>query len=227
LDIRSIIKNIPVFAGLRDEIINKIIEYGSTTTYYKNQMIIKEGEESVDFCVVLEGSVRVSSITRDQREFIFTFINEGEHFGEISLMDGFPSTANVIAAEECRIYKIHRNEFYDLLSKFPEITFKMLTTVNKRLREADQKIKNLTLNDAEEKVAATIIELAEKYGEKGIEGSLRIKKLPQQRIMAKMAGVARETISRQLHYFMENKFIKVQSSSMSIFNYKKFRKKYD
>ena len=221
----SIIKSIPIFSNLSDEIINNIIKYGSTRTYQMNEIILLEGEVNTDFYIILSGRVKVSNISPDQKEYILTFINEGDHFGEISLMDGYPSTANIIAAGECRIFKIHSNEFYDLLNKYPDIPINMLKTVNERIREADAKIKTLTISTAEEKVASMLIDLAEKYG-KEINGSVKIRNFPLQRTMANMAGVARETISRQMHQFMEKNMIKIDNKTIRIPDYNNFKKMY-
>ena len=80
MELNEILKNIPVFSNLNDEIISNIIKYGTTRIYQKDEIILVEGKVNTDFFVIISGRVRVSNMSPDQKEYIITFINEGEHF---------------------------------------------------------------------------------------------------------------------------------------------------
>jgi len=110
----------------------------------------------------------------------------------------------------------------NLLNEYPEISVALLRELTKRLRDADLKIKALSLKDAEGKVATVVLQLADDIG-KIKQGIVEIEKLPLQQDLANMAGTSRETISRTLHSFVKKGLIELEGSSLKILNYEKFK----
>lgn len=64
----------------------------------------------------------------------------GTFIGEMSLIDGEPRSATVIASEECRLLVMHRRDFMSLLDRVPGVERKLLVELARRLREADSRI---------------------------------------------------------------------------------------
>jgi CRP-like cAMP-binding protein len=140
----------------------------------------------------------------------------------MSILDGLNRSATVVALEDTELFIIQRKEFLDLLNKHPEITIALLSELTQRLRNADMKIKALSLKDAEGKVATVILQLADDIG-KIKQGTVEIDKLPLQQDLANMAGTSRETISRTLHSFAKKGMVELEGSKLKIIDYEKFR----
>jgi CRP-like cAMP-binding protein len=213
---------VPIFSDLPEEVIEQIVLVGNKKTYSKDSVILVEEEVGTALFVIIKGKVKVSRSSSDGREVILTILSDSDFFGEMSILDGLNRSATVVALEDTELFIIQRKEFLDLLNKHPEITIALLSELTQRLRNADMKIKALSLKDAEGKVATVILQLADDIG-KIKQGTVEIEKLPLQQDLANMAGTSRETISRTLHSFAKKGMVELEGSKLKIIDYEKFR----
>lgn len=213
---------VPIFSDLPEEVIKQVVLVGNKKTYSKDSVILVEEEVGTALFVIIKGKVKVSRSSSDGREVILTILSDSDFFGEMSILDGLNRSATVVALEDTELFIIQRKEFLDLLNKHPEITIALLSQLTQRLRNADMKIKALSLKDAEGKVATVILQLADDIG-KIKQGTVEIDKLPLQQDLANMAGTSRETISRTLHSFAKKGMIELEGSKLKIIDYEKFR----
>lgn len=213
---------VPIFSDLPEEVIKQVALVGNKKTYSKDSVILVEEEVGTALFVIIKGKVKVSRSSSDGREVILSILSDSDFFGEMSILDGLNRSATVVALEDTELFIIQRKEFLDLLNKHPEITIALLSELTQRLRNADMKIKALSLKDAEGKVATVILQLADDIG-KIKQGTVEIDKLPLQQDLANMAGTSRETISRTLHSFAKKGMVELEGSKLKIIDYEKFR----
>lgn len=213
---------VPIFSDLPDEVIEQVLLVGNKKTYTKESVILVEEEVGTALFVITKGKVKVSRTSTDGREVILSILSDSDFFGEMSILDGLNRSATVVALEDTELFIIQRKEFLDLLNKHPEISIALLSELTQRLRNADMKIKALSLKDAEGKVATVILQLADDIG-KIKHGIVEIEKLPLQQDLANMAGTSRETISRTLHSFARKGLVELDGSKLKILDYEKFR----
>ncbi len=217
---------VPIFAELDEATLAKITKLGVKTKFSKDNLILTENETGTAFFVIIKGKVKVSRVSDDNKEVILTILNDSDFFGEMAILDGMSRSANVTAMEDSELFIIQRSDFLDLLYSHPEVSAALLQELTKRLRNADMKIKSLSLKDAEGKVATVILQLADEFG-KIKQGKVEIEKLPYQHDMANMAGTSRETISRTLHSFAKKGLIELEGSKLRILNYEQFKELFD
>ncbi|MCZ7601472.1 MAG: Crp/Fnr family transcriptional regulator [Melioribacteraceae bacterium] len=213
---------VPIFSDLDEEVLEQVVQVGNKKTYAKDSVILVEEEVGTALFVIIKGKVKVSRSSNDGREVILSILSDSDFFGEMSILDGLNRSATVVATEDSELFIIQRKEFLDLLNKHPEITIALLSELTQRLRNADMKIKALSLKDAEGKVATVILQLADDIG-KIKHGTVEIEKLPLQQDLANMAGTSRETISRTLHSFARKGLVEIDGSKLKIIDYEKFR----
>jgi CRP-like cAMP-binding protein len=213
---------VPIFSELEKESIEKIEKIGSRKTYKKHDVILMEEEAGTALFVIIKGKVKVSRNSSDGREVILTILGDSDFFGEMAILDGLTRSATVTALDESELFLIQRNDFLNLLYEHPEVSVALLQELTTRLRNADMKIKALSLKDAEGKVATVILQLADDVG-KIKHGKVEIEKLPLQQDLANMAGTSRETISRTLHAFAKKGYVEMDGSKLRILDYEKFK----
>ncbi len=217
---------VPIFADLPSDTISKIEKIGVKKSYQKDEPILLEEDSGTALFVILSGKVKVSRSSNDGREVILAILGESDFFGEMAILDGLSRSANVIANEEAEVFLIQRNEFLKLLHIHPEISIILLQELTSRLRNADMKIKALSLKDAEGKVATVLLQMAE-YSGKIKNGVVEIDRLPIQQDLANMAGTSRETISRTLHSFAKRGFVELDGNTLRIINYEEFKESFE
>ncbi len=96
-------------------------------------VLARQGDPGREFYLIMDGSARVELSARRR-----TRLKPGDYFGEMSLLDGQPRSATVIAETPMRLLVIKRRDFSTLLREAPELTQSILTTLSRRLRQAEQ-----------------------------------------------------------------------------------------
>ncbi|MEN8193386.1 MAG: Crp/Fnr family transcriptional regulator [Bacteroidota bacterium] len=218
----TFLRYVPIFTDLPEESLQKIERIGRRKTYSKDEPILLEEDSGTALFVIISGKVKVSRSSSDGREVIITILGESDFFGEMAILDGLARSANVIATEKSDVFLIHRNDFLILLRNHTEVAITLLQELTTRLRNADMKIKALSLKDSEGKVATVLLQIAE-YAGVIRKGVVEIEKLPVQQDLANMAGTSRETISRTLHAFAKRGYIELDGVNLRILDFAKFK----
>ncbi|MFH1213820.1 MAG: Crp/Fnr family transcriptional regulator [Candidatus Neomarinimicrobiota bacterium] len=221
----NLLKNIPLFADLKDEIIQKISNLMQKRVYKKGNIILMEEEFGDTLFILNQGSVKITRLSDDGREVILSILGEGDFFGEMSIFDGENRSANVIALEDTDVLILKRGDFLDLLEKHPKIAIVLLQEMAMRLRRSDQQIEGLSLSDAENRIAMSLLRLAEDLGVIK-QGQVVIENLPYQQDIANMAGTSRETVSRMLTLLQRKGYVQKRGRKLIIANYDEFVKQF-
>lgn len=212
----QLLKNIPLFSELDDDDLQRIADLMVTKRYRKNNLIIFEEDLGRNMFIIKSGRVKISGISNEGGEAIFSILGEGEFFGELSIIDGLPRSATVTSMDDVELWVLNRGDFLEMLQKYPQIAITLLKELARRIRRSDLQIKSLSLKDARGRVGATLVRLAEDIGIiRG--GKVVIGELPLQRDLANIAGTSRETISRVIKKF-EDEGILVKVENSLVFN---------
>lgn len=209
---RKILRNVPLFYDLDDKDLERIANLMVVRNFNKDEMIIFEEDLGRTMFVIKKGRVKISGVSNEGDEAIFSIFAEGDFFGELSIIDGLPRSATATASEDVELWVLNRGDFLSLLETYPQVAVTLLKELAERLRRSDSQIKSLTLKDARGRVGSTLVRIAEDSGiVRG--GKVVIEGMPLQRDLASLAGTSRETISRVIKRFEdEGALIKVENS---------------
>jgi hypothetical protein len=131
----DMLAQVPLFAGLSRKHLRKIAEHADLTWFHKREPIVQLGQPGGTFYVILEGEARVVRGGRTVDR-----VTPGDFFGEISLLDGGPRTASVIAETPVTAIRIFKRSFDRVVAEEPAVASKILQVVARRLREAERSI---------------------------------------------------------------------------------------
>ncbi len=217
----ALLHTVPIFKDLSDKDVITMSEKMVTRSYNKGQIILLEEAMGETFFVIANGSVKITRLSDDGREVILAMLGEGDFFGEMSLLDGEGRSANVVALDDAKVFTLSRNDFLDILQKFPKIAISLLEELARRLRKSDQQIESLSLSDVEHRIGMTLVRLSEELG-KIKNGNVNIHNFPYQQDIANMAGTSRETVSRTLSLLEEKGLVTREGRTLTIFDYSAF-----
>ena len=222
----ELLQSVSIFWDLNKDELGHIADKMVAKHFENGNYIFLEDSEGEQCFFVLEGSVKVTRLSKDGREVILAMLNEGDFFGEMSLLDGESRSANVIALEKTKVLTLDRNDFIAVVNDYPQIAVQLLKELARRLRKSDRQIASLSLSDAEKRIALCIIRFAD---EQGViqNGKVSIPKTPIQQDIANMAGTSRETVSRALGLLEKEDLIERNGRELIILDYKKFIKEFD
>ena len=131
----ELLRNVPLFSGLSDRHLRAIARHTDEVTVKEGKVLARQGETGREFLVIVDGSARVE---RDGTTI--SRLGSGTFFGEMSLIDGQPRTASVVAETPVTLLVIPVRAFANLLDTVPGLQKKILVTLCQRLREADAAI---------------------------------------------------------------------------------------
>ncbi len=194
---QELLKRVPLFEGLTNDELAGLSQVAMLRVFPKDRVVILAEEQGDSLFVINNGKVKVSIVSEDGREVILTILGEGNFFGEMSLLDGNPRSANVTTMEETELLMVRRADFLRFIQNTPQVAIKLLSVLAQRLRKTDRKIEGLALSDVTGRITQTILQLAEEQGRPIPEGVL-IKNRPTHQDLANMSGTTRETVSRVL-----------------------------
>jgi CRP-like cAMP-binding protein len=132
-DVEAHIAEVDLFRALSKGQVKRLAAAAKEVTHPPGKAVSTEGQGGLAFHYILDGSATVSQDGRELRT-----LGPGDYFGEISLIDGQPRSASVVADGELRTLYIPREEFSSLLDQHPEISRALLMGLCARLRAVER-----------------------------------------------------------------------------------------
>ena len=140
----SRLREIYLFNTLSERALGEIAALAFTEEYRGGERIFSEGSRGDKFYLILNGAVRISKNIAGIGEEALAVLREGDYFGEMSLIDEAPRSADAIAEKRCVLSVITRADFENLLSNNKELAYELLwtfvRTLSARLRETNAKM---------------------------------------------------------------------------------------
>lgn len=192
------IGKVSVFASLDYEDMLEIAKRIQHRDYKKGDFLCHEGDRFSTLFIVNSGKVKLSKFNKEGKEQILNIISDGDIFGEYHLFtDSEPYNFSAIALTDVKICTLRKQDMDYLMQKYPNISYKVLQEVSKKLAGAENLAQNLSTINTDNKVTYVLKELAQKYGTVR-NNQVRLELPITREEMANYAGVTRETMSRKL-----------------------------
>lgn len=128
MDLRSV----KLFAGMSESDLKKIERQMREVTHTKGAQITIRGREGVGFMVILDGEAEVT--TPDGRNRV---LGPGDHFGDMALLDQGGRSSTIVATTDMVVAAIPEWHFKPFLMEYPEVAYRMLQTLSRRVRDAE------------------------------------------------------------------------------------------
>lgn len=219
----DLLKGVELFSELNEEQLGMIANLVIVKNFNRDETVVLEGDDSVQaLYLIATGSVQVYMTGIDGRETILSFLERGDFFGEMSLIDGEPRSASVRTVTDAKLLVIHRESFLSLLRKSPEIAMALMSELCKRLRKANKQIGSLSTMSVSGRVAGTLLNLMQERGVRihTDNGNMVtvIHNRPTQQQLADMSGTTRETVSRICSLLVRTNAIAMTGKDIVIFD---------
>ncbi|MCD4814373.1 cyclic nucleotide-binding domain-containing protein [bacterium] len=144
----SLLRTINIFEGLDDSELEKIFKLARIKLYQTGAMILEEGRLGGALHVIIKGKVKVTKRMEGKKDKLITTFGPQAIFGEMSLFDNLPYSANIIAMEETRCMVIQKESFDKMLKQDLELAYKILTQIitilSQRLRNTNEELVAIT-----------------------------------------------------------------------------------
>lgn len=181
----------------------------------KKEKVFEEDENPKYLYFVVSGKIKMYKTNEQGKEFITEIYKPGDFFGHISMLDNTPYKESAMAIENSELAIIPREDFFQLLYSNNEVSLKFLKFMSNNYAKAEEKLINLAYNSARKRVAEALLYILKKYKEDGNEES--VFPVNRENISA-IAGIAPESVSRNLSDFKSEGLIEISVGKVKITN---------
>ncbi len=129
---KGIIEKVPLFQKAGEDLIKDIIMNLTPVVFSPGDCIVTAGEVGFDMYFISKGAVDVLSADESTH---YATLTSGHFFGEIALLLSTPRTATIKAREYCDLYRLDKEAFDQVLTRYPDFAAKMQELAEKRRAE--------------------------------------------------------------------------------------------
>lgn len=123
---------LPFFKGVDRTVLGEIADLFHTETFLAGQSVIREGDPGDKFYLIARGRVVVTKQTPEKENVRLAVLEDGDHFGEIALLDNVPRTATVTTLTPCVLLTLKRKTLVLILSHYPSVDAYVRQTLRER-----------------------------------------------------------------------------------------------
>ncbi len=200
---------IPILQGLRlfDSLpLARLAELSQTMTERKvdrREVVVKRGEANGGLGFLIEGRLQTVDFTLDGKEVGIDFVEVGDFFGELSIIDDQSAPEYVIAVAPSRIAMLDRERARELMFSTPAAAEAVARRLAMRMRRAARQRSVLALPSSFQRVCAQLGLLTEQRP----DGQAVIQLPPTHQEIAIMVNTSRETVTRTLQFLLGLKIV--------------------
>jgi CRP-like cAMP-binding protein len=171
---------------------------GTRRRYPDGACLFMEGDDAHDAVILLAGEAKAIVTALDGREVILDVLTAGGIVGEISAIDRRPRSATVMALGPVEVLSVSCDTFGAFLRQHPDVLHQLLVDVADRLRASDRRQLEYGTADALGRLCARLVELADRYGQTGSDGTVLIHSPLTQTELAAWTGLSRDAVVKSL-----------------------------
>ena len=217
------IKNCDLFSQVTAEDIAWLESHARMRRLKRGEPIYLPSQSADGVLLVASGRVKICHATPEGKQSIIDFVDAGEVFGELALLDSQQRDEYAETTEKTTIILIPKRELQALIHKYPRIVLGVTKLIGLRRQKVERRLKNLLFRSNRERVIHLLLELSEKYGEKHTNGiGLKIRLSHQE--MASVIGSTRETVTVVLGQLQSDGLIEIARRRIVIKNLQRLAK---
>jgi CRP-like cAMP-binding protein len=147
---------------------------------------------------LLEGRIKLITLSPDGKQAILGVIDKGEMFGELAVLAGGTREEFAETMSACRLLLIPAKVLRQLMAEFPTVSMEIVQLFGLRRQRIERRLRSLLFRSGRERLEALLMELAEQYGRQRQEGLVIDHRLTYQEL-ANYVGLTRETVTLLLN----------------------------
>ena len=193
------LQNIPLLVGVDAKVLGEMAVSLQFQTLERGSYAVQKGDAGEHLLFVLAGRLQAVDLTEDGREIGLSFLIPGDYFGELSIIDGLPRSASVVASEKSLIALLPRSIALALIHNNPLVSERMFKKMASSIRSAANYRSILGIPSAFQRVFA----LLNQFAKSAPGGLVVIERMPTQQEIAIMVNTSRETVSRAIQILLQ------------------------
>ena len=185
----------PTFETLGPEELARVADVAVPRRYEAGRVVFREGDASDTCYVVRRGHARAVREHADGRTITLANFGPGDIFGELAMFDDERRSATIETLDDLEAIAILGSDMRRLMREHPDIAVKLVVSLGRRLRAANERISSQSFQTVQSRVATVVMQLVREAQAEGA-GERDVLVTATQADVAKLAGSSRESASR-------------------------------
>ena len=219
----ELLRKIPLFRELPQQALESIARLARERVYEPQAVVVQQDEPSDGIYLINAGRLAVSVATGDGRVTTIGQMGPGEIIGEISLLDGGPRSATVVAISESRLVAIDREAFLMLVRNQPSISLALVSVLARRLRALTRWADDIVGLPVPARLAKRLIALVAESGQQTGPHRFRIGVKLSQTDLGTRVGATRESVNKHLRRWEQSRILEQESGHLVILDVERLR----
>lgn len=191
------IRNCSLFQRLTDQQLEFLEQRARLRKFPKGGFVYLPNDVADGTFLLAEGRVRIGSTTPEGKHCILGFVEPGEIFGELSIIDSTTREERAEAIVNSTVLLIPSEHIRHLMEESPQLSIGVSKLIGLRRKRIERRLRSLLFRNNRDRLTHLLLELAELYGQATTEGiELRIRLSHQD--LASIIGATRETVTTLL-----------------------------
>ena len=208
----DVLKSNQLFKGLGETELRIVAGLTTKKSVLKNTLVISEGDDSSAMYLIKEGKVKVTVNSEDGKELILSTLQQGDNFGELSLLDEHYRSANVSTLENCEFIVLHKADFFQLLRQNSSIAIGVIKFLCQRVRFVTEVAQSLALMD----VYGRLVKLLHDLSVPNENGKLVVAIPLTHQDIASRVGCGREMVTNILRGLKRGSYLTIENKIITI-----------
>lgn len=194
---RAVVKSLPLFDKMSDDDLDALLTRATSRRVAPGEAVFEQGRPATNFYLLLHGRLKVTQVTEDGQQIIVRVVHPGDLFGFARALQrtDYPGTA--IAAADSVTLCWATDLWPSFVEHNPRLAVSAMQTIGQRLEEAHTRIREMSTEEVERRVAHAVLRLTKTAGRKEGDG-IRIDFPISRQDIAEMTGTTLHTVSRIL-----------------------------
>lgn len=184
------------FAALAPEMQQRILDLGEQVSLLEGQCLFARGDAPDGVYCVLQGTVRISTVTEAGREMIVALLEPPHWFGEIALFDNALRTHDAWAVGDTSLLRLPQRKLEKMLARHPQDWLFFGRLLTQKLRAVFSAMEDIALTSPTARVARRLVNMTDGFGTLAAGSQRRI--TVSQEALGSMLSLSRQTINQSL-----------------------------
>ncbi|MBI2343593.1 MAG: Crp/Fnr family transcriptional regulator [Deltaproteobacteria bacterium] len=205
------------FCELSEKHLCELDRAKTTNRYHPHQVIFYEGNHPFGVYCVSSGKVKIYKSDLDGHQDIVRIAGPGDLLGYRCILAGEAYMATAETLDEAEICFLDRKTFLHIVETHPVTALKIMQSLAKDLREAEDHVSRVVHRSVRERLAELFLIFQTKYGvksERGVRLNLELTRAE----WAELIGTTQESVIRLMSEFRQEKLIGVEGRLITLFD---------
>ena len=218
----GLLREVDLFAGLSPAELKEISRTLPMQTCQVGGLVSSPDDDDERLYVIKRGRVRLYRLTPDGKQLTLEILDKGRIVGRMAWLGQQLTDAYAEAIEEALICSFTPRELERLIDRFPSVGVNIIRYLSGRLAASEREREVMAFRSVEQRLAARLLELSERFGQPTESGTAIDARLTQQEL-ADMIGTSRETLATTVASLRERRVLDMHNQRVVILDLPRVR----